>query len=372
MKWKVFSGVSALAQPTVGFNAVLAPGNDGYLHAMSRGAGGGPWPAPWIPRDLGAVSQQRAPIVPLGGGWRMFISTQDGRVHSIDTASGNLIWSTQLPEGAAVGPPAGIFTAFGGAYDYILVGTSSGAVNRLYALDPFTGAVIDAFPQTIDGLPPGNMGAILGMPSVDYANRRVHFASRIGTIPSTVWCLELGPPSDALQLGWRVATNDINGSAVLHNDRIYVGTISSEVYSFSAADGSSYPLLPLGDGPIQGFLFPDRRNSDLYVATDTTVWAITDTGSSLNHDKWPVEPTLVNPSVVLHHPGTDDIYVGVENYGGTAAVVKIDAAAGVVAPGYVSLENGPLTIGPPSLDLGSGMLHMGSVAGILYAVELGF
>ncbi|MGD8897125.1 MAG: hypothetical protein PVJ73_13910, partial [Acidobacteriota bacterium] len=124
-------------------------------------------------------------------------------------------------------------------------------------------------------------------------------------------------------------------------------------------------------GEPKGFHFPDRRNNRLYVATSGKVWAVEDTGAALN-PYWPAEPSLVDPSVVLHHPGTDDIYVGVRDYGGTAAVVKLDAASGNYVS-HVSLESGPVTIGPPSLDLGPpGMLHMGSVAGILYAVELGF
>jgi hypothetical protein len=370
VKWKVFSGMTLLAQPTVGLDAVATPGDDQHVHAMARGAAGGTWPAPWVPRDLGAISQKFNPIVPLAGGSRMFVSTQDGRIHAIDTADGSLIWSTQLPEGDVRGAPAGIFTAFGGAYDYVLVGTSAGAGDRLYALDPFTGAVIDAFPQlTIDGFT--GMGAVNSMPSVDYANRRVYFASWRGAALGTVWCLELGPASDALKLDWQYnGAFDVNGSAVLHNGRVLVGDSNGSVISLSATGPPAFSL-PLGDGEPKGFLFPDRRSNDFYVATNGKVWAVTDTGSGLNTSKWPTQPSLVAPSIVLHHPGTDDIYVGVRDYGGNASIVKIDAATGAVA-GAATLETASVTIGPPALDLGYGMLHVGSVAGILYAVELGF
>jgi len=373
VKWKVFSGMSLLAQPTVGWDAVAATGNDGFMHAMSRGPSGGTWPAAWRPHDLGAISQQRNPVVPLAGGWRMFIATQgDGRVHAVDTADGSLIWSTQLPEGKARGVPAGIFTAFGGAWDYVLVGTSSGTGDRLYALDPFTGAVIDAFPQlATDGFT--GVGAINGMPTVDYASKRVYFASWPGTSNGTLWCLDLGPSSDALSLAWKYDGEQVNGSPVLHNGRVYVGNANDEVESHDAANGDTdFYVLDLADGEPKGFLFPDRRSNDLYVATNNNVWAITDTGASLNTSKWPGPRNLMDPSVVLHHPGTDDIYVGVRNDGGGfAAVVKINASNGLIM-GSVSLETWTQTIGPPSLDLGNGMLHMGSVAGILYAVELGF
>ena len=122
-----------------------------------------------------------------------------------------------------------------------------------------------------------------------------------------------------------------------------------------------------------GFLFPDRRGNDLYAAThgktQDRVEAITDTGSL--DPKWSPEPILINPSVLLHHPGTDDIYVGVENHGGSAAVLKLDAITGAVVSS-VPLETAAQTIGAPSLDLTYGMLYMGSEAGIIYAVELGF
>ena len=84
-------------------------------------------------------------------------------------------------------------------------------------------------------------------------------------------------------------------------------------------------------------------------------------------------PGLIAPSVVLHHPGTDDIYVGVRDYLslGYGAIVKLDATNGSIVS-HVPLENFVVTIGPPSLDIGFGMLHLGSEAGILYAVEAGF
>ena len=373
VKWKQFSGASMLATPSVGLDAVVAPSNDALLHSMARSAAGGPWPVPWLPVRLGAVSQHRTPIVPLGGVSRAFIATQDGRVHAVNTLNGALLWSAQLPEGAAQGAPAGIFTAFGGAWDYLLVGTSSGGVggDRLYARDPFTGAVIDAFPQPADTIlyGGGDIGAILAMPSVDYASGRVYFASRMGTSGGTLWGLDLGPSSDALSLKWKYDGAEVDGSPVLHSGRVYVGNNNGEVESHGAADGDiDFYVLDLSDGTPKSFLFPDRRNDKLYVATTNTVWAVQDTGASLV-PFWP--RGLVAPPVVLHHPGTDDIYVGSSNYLGTAAIVKLSAIDGTIVS-HVPLENGPLTIGPPSFDIGFGMLHVGSVAGIFYAVELPF
>ena len=372
VKWKLFSGGSALAQPAVGMDAVVAPSNDSMLHSMVRGGGGGPWPAPWLPVHLGAVSQHRTAIVPLGGVSRAFVATQDGRVHAIDTMNGGLLWSTQLPEGAALAAPAGIFTAFSGPWDYLLVGTSAGlpAGDRFYALDPFTGAVIDAFPQPADGVV-GTIGPITSMASIDYANNLVFFTSWQGTSNGTVWALNLGAPSDALSLAWKFdGPVDVSGSPVLHNGRVLLGDTLDRVWSHDAVFGDVDQYnLPLGDGASKGFLFPDRRNDRLYVATNTTVWALRDTGAAIV-TVWP-SPGLNAPSVVLHHPGTDDIYVGVQDHLGTGAVLRLDATDGSIAS-FVPLENGPLTIGPSSLDIGFGMLHVGSVAGTLYAIELPF
>jgi outer membrane protein assembly factor BamB len=374
VKWKYHTSTTTLAAPTVGIDAVIVPSNDNYIHAMQRdpaSPGAGTWPAmPWRPRNLGSPVQHRVPVIPLAGGSRAFVSTQDGRVHAVDTANGNLLWSTPLPEGAAQGAPAGIFTAFGGAFDYILAGTSAGGGDRLYALDPFTGAVIDAFPQAADGIE-GEVGVINGMPTVDYANKRAYFASWQGDSGGTVWCLDLGPPSDALSLKWKYDGENVSGSPVLHNGRVYVADTVQTVWSHPAATGSPAYSRGLGDGEPKGFLFPDRRNNRLYVTTSGKVWAVEDTGSALN-PFWPTEPSLVAPSVLLHHPGTDDIYVGIRDFSGDAAIVRVDASDGSVV-GSVALEIAlPRTIGASSLDKGFGMLYMGSEAGIIYAVELGF
>ena len=172
-RWKYFTalGATTVAAPTVGTDGVLVPSNDHFVHAMARGDTGGPWPSGWKPANLGSPAQARSAIVPLAAGSRAFYSTFDGWVHAIDAKTGAILWETQIgtpPQPEAGGAPAGIFTAFGGAWDYILVGTRQPTNNRFYALDPATGAVIDAFPGG-PGDPVGEMGAVTGMAAVDYA-----------------------------------------------------------------------------------------------------------------------------------------------------------------------------------------------------------
>jgi Calx-beta domain/PQQ-like domain len=377
VKWKYFTGATSVAMPSVGEDAILAPSNaDSSLHSMARGSGGGTWPANWPPVILGSLAQARSPVVPLTGGSRAFVSTQDGRIHAIDTATRAEAWVTLLPDGAATAAPAVIFKPYG-AYDYVLVGTSAGVAgvsDHFYALDPYSGAVIDAFPGPNDGAV--KVGAVLGMATVDYDTSRVFFASRRadGTGPS-LWCLELGPSSDALRLGWsRDLGADVDASPVLRGGRLYVGdgnTNNWAVWSIPAANGLGGYSLRVGNSAIKGFLFPDRSGSDLFAATSSEVVALTDNGTALSQKAWSPR-TLADPSIVLLKPGTTSLYVGVSSYSGNASLLKIDTVTGAMTA--VALEPSSLIVGPPSLDIGlnPNMIYVGSVSGVFYAVEASF
>jgi DNA-binding beta-propeller fold protein YncE len=351
---------------------------------MTRGPSGGFWPAPsWKPANLGSPAQLRSPIVPLPGGSRAFYTTQDGWVHAVDTSTGAILWETQIATDAQAAP-AGIFTAFSGAWDYLLVGTRQTNGNKVYALDPFTGGVIDVFPQGTESGVSG-LGMISGMAAVDYAGRRVYFGSRRGTLTDateTLWCLKLGPPADALQLDWKLGTpGEIDGSPVLRGARLYVGDVDGKVWSVQLDGSGAYAPLDLGDGAVKGFPFPDRRNGDLFVATSTKVWGLTDNGTGLVF-KWtnPVQG-LDSPSVVLLKPGTNELYVGVRDIvpagaPDSAGLLRIDVS--LADPGLsvasLALESFAAVVGAPSLDVGfsPNVLHVGSEGGVLYAVQVPF
>ena len=153
--------------------------------------------APWTPVALGSIAQTRSPIVPLAGVSVAFIGTQDGRVTAIDTATGVTLWSTPLTPASGQAAPAGIFTAFGGAWSYVLVGTRENSTNnRFYALDPANGDVVDYYPKTGD--PEQKVGPINGAAAVDYATGRVYFGSlEVGAAAETFWCLQAGSAADA-------------------------------------------------------------------------------------------------------------------------------------------------------------------------------
>lgn len=371
--WKYSTGVTTMPPPTVGAHGVLAPSNDYTVHAMTRGTGGGLWPPSWSPSNLGASAQQRSPIVPLGGLSRAYFTTQDGRVHSVNAETGALLWSTQLTPSEALAAPAGIFTAWGGAGDYILVGTSAASGNFFYALDPFTGAVIDQYPGAGDVAV--DLGPISSSASVDYARGLVYFASKTAGASETLWCLRLGP-SNALSFGWKTpGLGDITGSPTLRASRVYVGTNMGVVWSVDAESGTVIDDYPTGDPAEIDFVFPDRTSQRLYFSTANSVWALEDAGAQLTL-AWEVGLGGDKPSTVLLWPGTDRVYVGVEKrpfQGG--GIIEIDTT--LPDPNsdlrFEPLEDYAIALGPPSLDLGPPtLLHVGSEEGILYAVEVPF
>lgn len=381
-RWKYFTGLGAttVAPPTVGTDGVLVPSNDNYVHGMTRGTGGGPWPTAWKPANLGSPAQSRSPIVPFAGGSRAFYSTLDGWVHAIDAKTGAILWETQIGtalQTGAGGAPAGIFVAYGGDWDYILVGTRQSAGNKFYALDPLFGTVIDSFPSATEIAVVGEIGAVTGMAAVDYARGQVYFGTFLGAT-NALWCLKLGPPSDALQRGWevpRAVLGNIDGSPVTRGDRVYVGTTAGLLWSIRATDGlDRYSHTPVGlPEPIKGFPFPDRGSQALYFTTTTRVQSAVDNGAGSFLPKWSAQIGLTSPSPVLFWAAQDKLYVGMESWGGPSGAWLYEMNGATGAPSPIQLESGtPTAIGAPSLDTGVTpvMLHAGSVAGVIYAVQV--
>jgi len=397
LKW-TYTNTAALpsvAPPTVGQDAIYSVDNDGVLHAMQRsGANAGAWPPTWNPVDLGLPGHNRSPVVPLSVlGWRLFVGTENGEVHSVDGRTGTINWSrsqpfgnSQLMSGSAgtQATPALLLKAYGGLNDLLLVGTATGASNaKFFALDPLTGATIDAYPNgTTDTPPGGRVDNVLGMAVVDYAGNRVYFGTTGTGLTNTLWSLDLGPMgSPDLTLTGALAWNPkplgtgtgTVGSPVLRNGRLYLDTGSgatSELHSLRISDGylSSYMH---GDGQAKGFAWPDRRNGRLYFSTTSQVRALNDDGSSLAPDPgWLASVggsvTMTNPSIVLQKPGTDELYVG----DGLGRLVRLNAATGLQV-GMVTLDANAI-IGAPSLDNVNNMLLVGSDKGVIYAVQVGF
>jgi outer membrane protein assembly factor BamB len=260
--------------------------------------------------------------------------------------------------------PAGIFQQFGGAYDYILIGTrNSAADNKFYALRVSDGVPVGAAFDNGGGV--NGIGIISGMASVDYPNRRVYFASRAraGGSSNTLWCLNL--TAAGVSLAWARALGNIDGSPVLRGSRVYVGTNNGRVHALDANDGTPLWMFDTGLGePIKGYLFPDGSGDDLYFSTTTRVFSISDMGASgvLN---WSVD-SIPNPSIPLFTPGSIYVLVG----GSDGRLYQLDVSGSMPTITSVQLGDGLAAVGSPSLDVVNGMVYVGTDAGIVYAAEL--
>ncbi len=388
VKWAFATGATALAPPTVGGAGVIATSNDTNLYAMERGVDddqvgvdSGEWPASFEPIDVGGPVQLRSPVVPISVGGAnpvVFVGSQDGNVYAIDATQGGVapyLWVAPLPP-MLQAAPAGIFSAFFGSLDYVLVGTRDSALsapNVFVALDPDTGVEIDRYNNGGPGA--GAIGIVNGMAAVDYGPpARVYFTSyeRTGVgSTTTLWCFELQATPPVFTLLWERALGNIDGSPVLRGGRVYVGSPAGggTVYSIDAATGNF--LLDRsfvhGNGQVKGFVFPDRASNDIYFATDDFVWGVTDTLTMPNKFAGPISlGGGAKPSAALFVPGNHYVYVG----GSDGKLHEIDVLPAVPVLKQVTLGNGLAVVGAPSLDRVYGLIHVGSEAGIFYAVQI--
>jgi hypothetical protein len=380
VKWSFSTGATAVSPPTVGGAGVIAPSNDRVLYAMERGPlpPGGQWPATWRPVELQDVVQSRSPVVPvdvLGANPVAYLGVQDGNVYAVDATRGGtvpLLWQTALPLASMVqAAPAGIFSEFDPTltFSYLLVGTRAGSgPNALVALDPVNGTERARFDNSGAGL-----GMINGMAAVDYATRRVYFASHEwgGAGTNTLWCLQVNETTPILELKWARALGDIDSSPVLRNGRVYVGN-NGTVFSIDALNGDNDLLdrkYVHNNGQVKGFVFPDRSplSDDIYFATESYVWGVSDTDMATDMSANFPRIDLgagIKPSAVLFVPGSHYVYFGASD----AKLHEIDLSIGPVL-NEVMLGSGPQTVGAPSLDRGYGLVHVGTESGVFYAVE---
>ena len=364
----------SVVAPTVGTDAVYTVSTDGVVHAMERGDAGGPWPTDWNPVALGKAAHNRSPVVPLPQGSRLFVGTESGEVHAVDGKNGSLVWSRSplfsagalASSGGVQGTPAGLFKAYYGLNDAILVGSNMGASNNtFYILDPVDGFDLSTWSS-------GNLGAVLGMGAVDYPGNRAFVLTTASS--GTLWGFDLGPAgSPSLNPSTLVGGNPVgiaaaNGSPVVRNGRVYFGTTNADMIVRRLSDAKQEVFAP-GDGEVKGFVFPDRRNGDLYFSTNGKVWAVGDTLDPTDPmliPRWVVDD-IPTPSIVLHRPGTDYLYVG----SGNGRLYEIDVASGTPqsTKKSVTLEAGS-QIGAPSLDGPNNLVLVGSATGVVYAVRV--
>ena len=390
VKWAYSTGATAVVPPAVGAYGVLVMSNDRTVHAVERGSTGGAWPADWVPHALTGVSHSRSPVIPLGtplaGADSVLFAGDDlGWIAAVNARTGQELWKTrapELPEPATVtGAPGAILRQWGGSRDRVLVGTrrspATGASDIL-ALDLANPENREVFSG--GGTPFRELGPISGSPWVDYKAQRVYFASRRRAGGDTLWALDTAA---SLSHAWSLDPGgEFDSSPVLRHPRLYVGDTAGVVYSIDVS--ANPPTLPGDmrtmstlDGPVKGFLFPDRRNNDLFFATNTRVWCVSDADAGFTTN-WTWTAPGLNPSVVLHWPNTSYVFFG----GQDGKLYQLDFSHDPASPQFarsVTLGDGAGRVGAPSLDVGveppavspgKKLLVVGSEAGVLYGVEV--
>lgn len=382
VKWAYATGGSAVAPPTISGEGVVALSNDRAVHVLTRGPTGGDWPASYVPPDLVGVAHSRSPVVPfvpplLGLHDTVLFAADDspsGYLHAINVRTGVRPWLAQPQTKPVTGAPSAIFQLYGGNRDALFVGTrDSGSDNQLRAIDLATGSLLEAYAPA--GLP-GPIGPILGSPAIDYAAKRLYFASRKRGGGDTLFCLEIiaSPPvTPVFAYKWSRDLGDVSGSPVLRGGRVIVGTDLGVVYSIEAVNGlmANDRTYATFDGPVKGFLFPDRRNDDLIFATDTRVWSVSDDLPSMTLN-WTFTGAT-NPSIVLYRPQTNYVYVG----SALGKLYELDFSAATTSTPPTDkvrvLGDGLAQIGAPSLDIGPpAFIVVGSESGTLYGLQVPF
>jgi outer membrane protein assembly factor BamB len=206
-----------------------------------------------------------------------------------------------------------------------------------------------------------------GGAAVDYATSRVYFASQEAVAgASTIWCLEATPSGFVHR--WSHPIGPVNGSPVVRGERVYVGGNDGVVRAFDKRSGVEAWSLPTDGQPIKGFLYPDRTGDDLYCATTSHIFGISDEGTrgSLNFPAI----TATSPSIVLFRPAEGGAPARLYFGAGDRRLHELDLSRSPPTEKTVLLAGGPAVIGAATFDVASGMIYVGSDEGVVYAVQV--
>ena len=130
---------------------------------------------------------------------------------------------------------------------------------------------------------------------------------------------------------------------------------------------------------MKGFVFPDRRNDDLFFATNTKVWSVSDDGSTACRTNWQwTHAGGLSPSLVLYWRQSQYVYVGGADGKLWQLDFSLDTPSAPPSATPLVLGDGTGQIGAPTLDIGvpppaataKKLLVVGSEAGVLYGVEV--
>ncbi|MGD8894905.1 MAG: FG-GAP-like repeat-containing protein [Acidobacteriota bacterium] len=381
VKWAYSTGATSMAPPGLGQGVIHVVSNNSILHSVAKGLGGG-WPAGWTPFVSTGPSQSRPSTVSISippATRAIYLGSQAAGGNNsvaVDADTGLGLWGQPLGAPLQAGP-AGIFSAYGGSMDAILLGTfDTTNPNAFHALDPWTGNPLPGWPY--NGEPPGNeIGRISSQAAVDYANERAFFTSyHHAAGMDSVWCVELatGTRCPLWPVGATSGLGNIGAGPTLRNGVLYVAPVNGEVHALDANDGSprwAGPFLT-GDGQVKLFVLPDFFSTDLYFSTTNTVWAISDPGGGPPPPpppgpKW--QRSLPSPSQPVYYAGTGRVWVG----GGDGNLYILNSSDGLnaVTPlNPIPLGDGNFAVGAPTVDQTGGFVYVGTDAGVVYAVAI--
>ncbi len=377
VRWAFNMGTWSMAPPGNGPGIVHAVSNDSVLYAMSKGTSGGKWPDPpeWHPFGaMNGPSQGRPSTYPLPVGTAnaaVFLTAQDGKAYAIDADEGGAsanAWPPFVLGSAAVAPPSGIFTAFGGTRDLVFAASreTPPTGSTFYALKLTDGT--SAAPGWVQAAG-GTIGPVHGQPAVDYSTSppRVYFATRAyGSAPNdkTLWCLD----AETGAVLWSRAYGDIDAGVTLRGSRLYVATNAGEVKAIDKDSGVAswtYAIVPQPtEGPAKGFVYASPFTTDLYFASNGRIYSLTDTGASYV-ENWPGGAVVSSPSTPILVPGDTIVWVG----SGDGSLKRYRASDAVLLS-TTPLGDGSAAVGGPTFDLQNGFVYVGTEAGIVYAIEL--
>jgi len=397
VKWAFSTGASSLTPPgvwpgAIGTGEVMAVSNDRTLYAMNptTGATGGDWPSGWTPLAMNGPSQDRPGMVPFAVSPAtrvIYLSSQDGHVYCADADTGSQLWSSNNSGDALQGSPSAVFTAYGGAANWLFAGTRNAAAdNKLYCLSPTTGQVQASAAGTFDnGGGANGIGIVSAQPLVDYGNSRVYFTSRAraGGSTRTVWCVTFNGSglTGALAGFAPPVLGDVDSTPILFKPasettlpkRLYVGTNASRLYALNPATGATLwsiagsPFLDLADGPVKGYVNPEGGSNRMYLSTTNKVWCVSDDGTSASV-VWSL--TLpgsgVTPSTPMFLPVANNLLVGSSN----GRLYQLDTTQNPPPlTKYVTLGAGDAAVGSPAFDVVNNVVYAGTEAGVVYAVS---
>jgi outer membrane protein assembly factor BamB len=225
---------------------------------------------------------------------------------------------------------------------------------------------------SFDNSPNGDIGMISADAWADYSGK-LYFTSRAraGGSSQTVWCLDYTASSATKCSSFNPSTSigDIDSSPVLYQGVLYVGNNAGTVYALDPTSGSTLGSYATGDGAVKGFITPafTALPRKLYLATTNKIWCLShndngNTGTSIT-EIWDTGATIAGPSIPILRVGTNDLYAGSTD----GKLYQVD----VTAPGSPTpLSLGSATVGSPAIDVVNGLLHVGTEAGVVYAITL--